>query len=705
MGRAGQAAAAAAGPRGRMTAVLRRSPSQSSPGLEPAAPPPAIGRRDRLIALALLALCALLYYRAPAHQVFDWRFSTAVSHSLLHEGRLTVPPELLERAKYQLQEIDGRVYHLYPVAPSLLNVPFLAVCEWLGTALYDENGRFDLGEERGVLKISAAVVTAGTVALLFLVARLFVGRGWALALALLFAFGTGLFSTASRPYWSHAWALFFLALGLYCLLAPSDSRRFLRDAAGASALSWAFFCRPTLAVSVLVLTIFAVADRRRRLLPLALVGGAWAALYVAFSLYHFGQPLPPYFDTPQAPSGHLRLDGLLRLNPEAALATLFSPARGLFVFTPILLVILLALSRAWPALGRRQRRLAVAGLAVVVLHWHLVSSLEFWRGGAGYGPRLLTELLPWFLVLAALAAAATRARAARGWKEARLWAVAAVLTAAASLFVHFRGGTDRNLVRHFGIWNWRYPPFVAGLVAYPGASVPGAELIYSAELDRNPRDGWSNATRRRGFDMEMAAGVAYRRLRGAAVRGAFVFDGSGGGTMAPLRNLGWEPNVTARAATFEIWFRPAAAGDDRQVLFETGARGRGMTIFVERGRPGVEVRDGGAPTSVKLVAPGPVSRGEPSQLAVLLRTADEGFELELRVNAERVAGPLPAPAIANWAGGNGSGLGTAANLPSLPGGEFHGEIALFRFYPGALDEKQLRRNLGARLGRGARGRR
>ena len=268
----------------------------------------------------------------------------------------------------------------------------------------------------------------------------------------------------------------------------------------------------------------------------------------------------------------------------------------------------------------------------------------------------------------------------------------------ASVFIHFRGATDRLTTRHWGIWNWRYPPFMVGVLPFPGSPVPGAALVYSADPDNLLADGWTNSARRWGFDLDMADGISYRRLAtaGGADWGAFVFDGTGGGITRPLQDLGGQPNVSTGDATFEIWFRPAATGDHRQVLFEAGGSENGVTVFVEAGRPGVEVRDGGAATSTSLVSPVAVSRGELSQLAAVLRAREGGFELALSVNAQRVAGPTLAPGIRDWAGGNGSGLGTAANRPSLPAGEFHGEIALFRFYPAALDRKQLRRNLGAR---------
>ena len=620
---------------------------------------------------------------------------------MLHEGRLSVPRHLLRRAKYQLQEVDGRVYHLYPAAPAVLNVPLVAVCEWLGVSVYDEDGEFDHGAEIFVLRVGAALVTAATVALLFLMARWFLSRGWALTLTLVFAFGTPLFSTASRPYWNHTWAVFFLSLGLYCLLAPQTRRRLLRDACGATALSWAFFCRPTLAISVLAATALVVATRRRRLLPLALVGGGWAALYVGFSVVVFGKPLPTYFNTPQASSGRLEVERLLGFHLEGALGSLFSPARGLFFFTPILLLILLVLAWAWRVLDRPRRRLALAGLAVLVAHWHTVSSFDFWWGGASFGPRYFTDVLPWFLLLGAVATAATRARAAAGARvAARSWAAAALLLAAASLFVHSRGANNRLMVRHWGLWNWRYPPFMMGLVPYPGTPVPGAELAYSANLDRRPRDGWANVGRRDGFDLAMAGGLGYRRLEsaGGTRRGAFVFNGTGGGGTRSLQELGGQPNRTEKDATFEIWLRPGIGGARRQVLFETGGRSRGLTIFVEAARPGVGLRGGEPRLTAEVLSPEALSRGELSQVAVLLRTTEAGLELSVHVNARRVAGRRLVAGVSDWAGGDASGLATAAHRPSLPAGEFHGEISLLRFYPAVLDDGQLRRNLRASTG-------
>src|SRR5437763_12439392 len=70
---------------------------------------------------------------------------------------------------------------------------------------------------------------------------------------------------------------------------------------------------------------------------------------------------------------------------------LFSPMRGLFVFSPFLFFLVLAgrqLRR-----DRSERGLTVAMLAAVVLQIVLYAKSD-WRAGISWGPRYMTDLLP-----------------------------------------------------------------------------------------------------------------------------------------------------------------------------------------------------------------------------------------------------------------------------------------------------------------------
>lgn len=100
---------------------------------------------------------------------------------------------------------------------------------------------------------------------------------------------------------------------------------------------------------------------------------------------------------------------------EGLAGVLFSPARGLFVFSPILLVGLLAVPRAISREFREPllRPLILGTAGVIVVH----ASWAVWWGGHSFGYRLLSEALPCLIILLAIA-----------WEHtirARRWLVAA----------------------------------------------------------------------------------------------------------------------------------------------------------------------------------------------------------------------------------------------------------------------------------------
>ena len=62
-----------------------------------------------------------------------------------------------------------------------------------------------------------SVIVALTTVILFFTARMYLGVGASVVLALLFAFGTSAWSTASRALWQHGPDMLMLTTGLYLL--------------------------------------------------------------------------------------------------------------------------------------------------------------------------------------------------------------------------------------------------------------------------------------------------------------------------------------------------------------------------------------------------------------------------------------------------------------------------------------------------------
>jgi hypothetical protein len=421
-----------------------------------------------LAALIFTLICFHIFFWAPVQQLIDQKFSTVVSHRLLTARTFSLPKDFShaqgDELPYQLQRVGDQVYHFYPNAVAALNVPIVAAYQLAGIEPLGPDGRFLRQNERRILRFAAAFQAALLCALLFYLARSFLRPGPALALAALFAFGTQIFSTLSRSYWSHTWASLLLTAAICLLLAPKLYERKTIYLASATLLSWSFFCRPQIALSIIGITVYLILTKRRHLATFVTTGIAWALLFITYSLNTFQQLLPPYFFSNQMESGRLGLTSLATSYPSAVFGTLISPGRGLFVYSPIfaLALLLAARYRHWMP----QRKLAVTGLVVILVHWQLISAHRGW-GGLSFGARHYSDVLVWFFVLSVLVVLSLQ-RVSRerfiAWKSGIFAASGCVI--AASLFINFRGAAASATLRwqEESVWDWSRPQFLAGLI-------------------------------------------------------------------------------------------------------------------------------------------------------------------------------------------------------------------------------------------------
>ena len=312
--------------------------------------------------------------------------------------------------------------------------------------------------------VIASWITALSVALMYLVAREFLDVGHSLAIAGLCAFATPAWSTASRGLWQHGPSMSLLALTLWLAVRAHRDPRWIRFAGPPAAL--AFYVRPTNAVWVAAITLFVFARYRRHLWVYLLGMLPVVALFSAIDLSIYGHSLAPYFFMQRGAAPGLSLLPL----PEALAGNLISPARGLFVFTPLFLLSLygVCLKPRWPAARSLRAYLAAAP----VVHYLLICSYQDWWGGHCFGPRYFTDVVPLLVffpipVLPRMAGHAGRARLLSGLFCA---------LSAASLFIHFERAANWECMRWnttpvqireapWRIWDWRDIQFLRGLKA------------------------------------------------------------------------------------------------------------------------------------------------------------------------------------------------------------------------------------------------
>jgi hypothetical protein len=141
---------------------------------------------------------------------------------------------------------------------------------------------------------------------------------------------------------------------------------------------------------------------------------------------------------------------------EGAAGTLFSPNRGLFVFSPWVLLALFLVPMASPKL--RRCRLIVWLLLALIPYLLLFSKYAVWWGGHCFGPRYWTDVIPLLAVLLAFGLDWAAARS-RGLLVLFLMSIA--LAMGIQMIGAFCYPSTWNLepanvdTHHERLWDWR----------------------------------------------------------------------------------------------------------------------------------------------------------------------------------------------------------------------------------------------------------
>lgn len=423
--------------------------------------------RDLAIAV-LLGLVAFLVFNAnmrsiAAGDTYGARylpFSIWRNHTVLFDPIVDMAAQGREiptvqgkgtNAYWMLKGRDGHFVSQYPVAVPVVIAPlylpavsYLEARDW-NPLLLDKVARI-------MEKLCASLMAAASVSLFYLVLRRRSTPRIAALLTVLYAFGTTTWVISSQALWMHGLAQLLIVATMLLITGRSSSAR--AAAAGFLCALIAVNRQPD-AILAAGLGLYGLWWAGRRM-PLFVISGLIpVALIVAYNLELVGNIAGAYALVD-------RTDSLSDSVSEGIAGLLFSPMRGLFVFSPFLLFVPLFLM---PVLREPRMRgltiLMAAAMAVQVVLYGFID----WRQGASWGPRWLTDMVPmliWMLppVLAALS---SRGRA--------VFALACGVAIAIQTIGAFwyTGKSDRVLVAAKGAertrpaWDIRNAAFIAEL--------------------------------------------------------------------------------------------------------------------------------------------------------------------------------------------------------------------------------------------------
>jgi hypothetical protein len=468
----------------------------------------AVQRHRDLRTSLLLGLVCLLVYNANLRSISAgdtyparylpfgiWRYG-----SLLLDPIATTTAQGRPNPYWIVRGRGGHAISLYPVVLPVLVAPlYLPAVGYLNAQGWTEL-RLDR-TARVMEKLTASLLAASSAALLYLLLRRRAKPRDALLLTVAFAFGTTTWVISSQALWQHGLAELLMVGALLLLTGPYTASR---------ALAAGLLCgliaanRPPDAILAAALWIYGLwwARPRDRIVhtppaaaPAVAAPVAWsrtpgrpktgrspASGWVGLLLLAAGAALPVALvlaynlEVAGSIAGGYGLPGKATFFQHPLLAgiagQLFSPTRGLFVFSPFLLFLLVLPLRLRDVLGvsgapTRARGLALTlTLGIAVALQVLLYAKTDWRLGFSWGPRCLTDLLPmllWMLppVVAALGAA--------GRLVFALTCCAAIAIQAVGAF-WYTGTSDRAIFavaagpgQMKAAWDPRNTPFIAEL--------------------------------------------------------------------------------------------------------------------------------------------------------------------------------------------------------------------------------------------------
>jgi len=416
----------------------------------------------------LLAVYLLTY--SPRFHSSDGLAMFSTAESLARRGEWDIDQIRWMGLQQGTFGLDGHLYSRKGAGVPLLSLPLV----WLGLIVPG------WGAATTALLFSA-LVTAATGALLV---RYLQALGYDDRVALV----TGLTFGLATLAWPYAKTFFSDPLASLCLLAAALALLRFKDTGRATDAFWAGLALvvavATRYANLVLVPLFGVllliyqiphlrsrcsTDRRgqegqipyletRIWRAWVAFGAPLVAIAIAIALYNvarYGDPLN---------TGYLPQEDFSGILWQGIAGLLISPGRGLFLYAPVLLMVL----PAAPSFFRRHRAEAALAGMIILTHLLLYGKWFMWHGGYAWGPRFVVPTLPFFVMFVAPAIAWGQES---GWWRRGFLALAALsgLIQILGLSIHFEMFQNRLLYTGLPLFapitffDPRYSPLVGQL--------------------------------------------------------------------------------------------------------------------------------------------------------------------------------------------------------------------------------------------------
>jgi len=326
----------------------------------------------------------LLHLSSEVMTPYDSKHTILVTRSIITDGKVNLDKyrSFIKPNDHGIEFIDGHIYNFFPIGVSLLAIPIVLLYndEMVKTTYINSSGEIERF-------IASFFVALSSVFIYLISFQLLKNKKYSVLLVFIYAFCTSAWSTASRALWQHGPAMLMLAFSLYLILLAKKKPFFIQYLS--LPLIFSYIVRPTNSISVFFLTLYVCLNYRIYLFRYLLWGGMLAGGFIFFNYSIYHHPLPTYYLPSRVANTHHFF--------EALLGNLISPARGLFVFSPIFIFSLLGFISK--IRNKTIEALDYFLVIIVVGHWIVISRFTHWWGGWSFGPRFFSDMIPYLIYL------------------------------------------------------------------------------------------------------------------------------------------------------------------------------------------------------------------------------------------------------------------------------------------------------------------
>jgi hypothetical protein len=335
---------------------------------------------------------------------YDVTSNTFLPYEIIINKRINFGEETLKAIKavegtlkpHSITKVGDKYYSSYPIVAGLLAVPIYylpLVLHKVPTLLYRE----DFLKILLLGRISASFYTAVSVGLFFLILKNLLNKlnlpfnKWSYLFVVFYAFGTNVYSIASRGLWQHTSSILINSLIILLLVYALDRPKIVGWVGFLCGLS--FIARPTNIFFVLAIAVYVFFKYRRESIRFILSAGIMACILATYYFLIYGSPFTNEYIVKQDTSFSTPLlTGLF--------GNLFSPARSFLFITPPLVLSYYGIFYYLFKNKKQEVDEFLNYLSISFIFTLMVLSMWWcWYGADRFGYGLLTEWMPIIVIL------------------------------------------------------------------------------------------------------------------------------------------------------------------------------------------------------------------------------------------------------------------------------------------------------------------